>query len=773
MAFEFSIYVHVVCWVGWSLCFSDLVEVEYEVVTQERLVEHSGIMADMSGVGSASRTLTASGQRDRLNLMFCAVPGHDIVSCRVLTSPLDGKDTCKPDVVSHQAAAILRCPRLMRDSVLAPAAKELSSRRVLTLLERIMQLTADIRELRSDGPLSLLRRRTMPKAFQECYEKIKLLGEGAFGAAYLVKPKGRRENALQVAKEIRVSHLTAKQQEGALAESEVLRMLEHPNIIAYIDSFSEGSRMYIVMEYADGGDLAIKIKDRKEASTSFEEREIMFIFVQLALALIYIHSRKVLHRDLKPLNIFLTKQGIVKLGDFGISRVLDSSTAGAQTTIGTPHYLSPEMVNNEAYGTRSDLWSLGVVTYELAALRVPFAGSSLPAVAMKIMGADPDPLPEKYSQDLVWIVMGLLSKDPSQRPRLEAVQRMPYVQKYMQVLLSYSRQTGAGGCEAMTGMQKRARIEPELQPSQRPAPTPQSQGGNSPLSPSRQKAAHAEFVRTRQAALEVKRRIEGEAPAATKAGERRPRQREEPEEPGPAQLSGKEREAEVKRRAQMMRHELEAQRWSELNLAMKANQEEKRRLLLRREEANSEDSMPTEPKTRPQGGVEFQQDEAAGDSSPSGRPRSSKDKQEEEAIYLRQFEQAILEQAKERKRLVQLAAKRTEDRSDFADAEISAGSGDEVDSDKENVMKRLPLRRQAAEKIDTSAAYQRGGDAPAPMVLEIPFTDKVKPKPKLSSDSRGSKRSTALDAPGDDMTRGRRPPAAPSRPEGKEQRLLQ
>ena len=87
------------------MCFSDLVEVEYEVVTQERLVENSGIMADMSGVGSASRTLTASGQRDRLNLMFCAVPGHDIVSCRVLTSPLDRKDTCKPDVVSHQVVS--------------------------------------------------------------------------------------------------------------------------------------------------------------------------------------------------------------------------------------------------------------------------------------------------------------------------------------------------------------------------------------------------------------------------------------------------------------------------------------------------------------------------------------------------------------------------------------------------------------------------------------------------------------------------------------------
>lgn len=179
--------------------------------------------------------------------------------------------------------------------------------------------------------------------------------------------------------------------------------------------------------------------------------------------------------------------------------------------------------------------------------------------------------------------------------------------------------------------------------------------------------------------------------------------------------------------------------------------------------------MPAEPTSRPQGGVEIQHDEAAGESSPSGRPRGSREKQEEEAIYLRQFEQAILEQAKERKRLVQkLAAKRTEDRSDFADAEVSAGSGDEVDSDKESVIKRVPLQRQAAEKIDTSAPYQRGGDAPAPMVLEIPFTDKVKPKPKLSSDSRGSKRSAALDAPGEDMTRGRRPPAAPCRLESKD-----
>eukprot|EP00435_Cladocopium_sp_Y103_P037098 s1235_g9.t1 len=157
--------------------------------------------------------------------------------------------------------------------------------------------------------------RWTPVGFQDSYEKIKLLGEGAFGAAYLVRPKDLEgwevedeRHLFQVAKEIRISHLTDKQREGAIVESEVLRMLKHPNIIAYINSFLEGQRMYIIMEYANGGDLGIKIKERKDTNTHFEEWEIMRIFVQLVLALTHIHARKVLHRDLKPLNVFLTLQ---------------------------------------------------------------------------------------------------------------------------------------------------------------------------------------------------------------------------------------------------------------------------------------------------------------------------------------------------------------------------------------------------------------------------------------------------------------------------------
>lgn len=536
------------------------------------------------------------------------------------------------------------------------------------------------------------------------YEKIKLLGEGAFGSAYLVRPKDERR-VFQVAKEIRISHLTEKQREGAVAESEVLRMLKHPNIIAYINSFSEGSRMYIVMEYADGGDLAAKIKERKDSNTHFEEWEVMRIFVQLVLALIYIHSRKIVHRDLKPLNVFLTLQGVVKLGDFGIARVLESSTCGAQTTIGTPHYLSPEVVNNEAYGTRSDLWSLGVVTYELCALRVPFGGNSLPAVAMKIMGADPEPLALR-SPELNWIVMSLLSKEPSQRPRLEAVQRLPFVQKYIEELLSYSRETGAGGCEAMTERRSR-RTEPDgrAEPS---VPRRAARVGGAPQALERKiEAAQAEFVRTRQAALEAKRRVEGETKPlvegpAPQREQRRPRKTVEEQ----TQLSGKEREAEVRRRARQERDELDALHWDALSKARREHQEERRKLELR---LRGHDEVPPPV-------------DSFDDSPSCGVPR--KDKLAEEAEYLEKLAEARREQAQERRRLAEKLAK-------MADDEVPVVSEEEVDSDKENAVCFVLKRPREMD----------GGGDPGPMLLEIPFTDKVKPKPKLTSDTRFSKRS--------------------------------
>ena len=130
----------------------------------------------------------------------------------------------------------------------------------------------------------------------------------------------------------------------ALAEVDYLQKLNHPNIISVVEYFDLGDLLYIVMQYADGGDLDAKIHGTKRP---FTEKEIMHWVVQIMLALKHVHDRKILHRDIKAQNIFLTKEGTIKLGDFGVARTLENTLAQAQTQIGTPYYLSPEICKNK------------------------------------------------------------------------------------------------------------------------------------------------------------------------------------------------------------------------------------------------------------------------------------------------------------------------------------------------------------------------------------------------------------------------------------------
>lgn len=276
---------------------------------------------------------------------------------------------------------------------------------------------------------------------EERYERLQILGEGSYGTALLVRERGG--STKYVAKEIRISHLGEKERALAVAEADVLRRLSHANIVRYVDSFLDSRLLYIIMEYADNGDLATQIKLRRDTGGCFAESEIMHIHLQLVLALSHIHKVKILHRDLKPLNIFLTRQWIVKLGDFGISKVLESTTLGAQTTIGTPLYLSPEICSGEAYGVKSDCWSLGVVTYEMCALQVPFQATSVVQLVLKVCGSEPPALPPQLSPALRGIVLGLLQKDPRRRLRLEDVLGMSYAREHLQALLERSQHEGS------------------------------------------------------------------------------------------------------------------------------------------------------------------------------------------------------------------------------------------------------------------------------------------------------------------------------------------
>lgn len=173
------------------------------------------------------------------------------------------------------------------------------------------------------------------------YRKVKVAGKGSFGHALLVQSVVDRK--LYIMKIIDVSRMDNKQKEEALNEVTVLKAMRHPYIITYRESFMDKRCICIVMDYADGGDMYRKIAKQKQLGKGFPENLLLDWFVQICLAIKHIHDRKILHRDLKTQNVFLTSKGEIKMGDFGIARILQHTYDCAQTAIGTPYYLSPEI----------------------------------------------------------------------------------------------------------------------------------------------------------------------------------------------------------------------------------------------------------------------------------------------------------------------------------------------------------------------------------------------------------------------------------------------
>ena len=226
------------------------------------------------------------------------------------------------------------------------------------------------------------------------YDRIKVLGAGAFGQAVLVRERGG-ERRHRVIKEVSVRPDKLAE---AQHEAKVMGEVSHSNIVQYVDSFVEDRKFFIVMEYADGGDLQQAIERRRKARRAYDEREAMAVFVQCVLALRHVHARRILHRDIKCQNIFLTSAGVVKLGDFGVSKVLDGTAMLAQTTIGTPYYLSPEIFEDKPYGHKSDMWALGVVLYEVLTLRLPFEAKHMPGLMRKVLSSEPQAPPSTFSR---------------------------------------------------------------------------------------------------------------------------------------------------------------------------------------------------------------------------------------------------------------------------------------------------------------------------------------------------------------------------------------
>ena len=253
------------------------------------------------------------------------------------------------------------------------------------------------------------------------------LGRGTSGIVY--KVRHIVEGKDYVVKVIDLGKLSQKKQAQSMKEVEILKRVNHPHIIRYYDSVIHEKSLFIMTEYASGGDLQKKIDRYKLNKRLLEEGQIWAWTYELSLALKYLHKHKILHRDIKCMNIFLDKSNRIKLGDFGLAKILHNKEIKS-STVGTPLYLSPEQIRHLPYGLKVDIWGLGCVLYKLCALDPPFLGENLNTLGQNIVVKSFKSLPPKFTPKLVSFITNLLEKNPKSRPSvLEVIDQIPVFTK--------------------------------------------------------------------------------------------------------------------------------------------------------------------------------------------------------------------------------------------------------------------------------------------------------------------------------------------------------
>ncbi|KAJ3497631.1 hypothetical protein NLG97_g1757 [Lecanicillium saksenae] len=289
---------------------------------------------------------------------------------------------------------------------------------------------------------------------EDKYETLEKIGHGSFGVIRKVRRKA--DGFIMCRKEISYLRMSQKEREQLHAEFQILSHLRHANIVAYYhrEHLKASQDLHLYMEYCGNGDLGRVIKDLQLKGQRAQESFVWSIFSQLVLALYRCHygidppevgtnilgltqgvasapktpagAMTILHRDLKPENVFLGEDNSVKLGDFGLSKMIKSHDF-ASTYVGTPFYMSPEICAAEKYTLKSDIWSLGCIIYELCAREPPFNAKTHYQLVQKIKEGKVAPLPEIYSPELNQVIRDCLKVNPDRRPDTVQLMNLPVV----------------------------------------------------------------------------------------------------------------------------------------------------------------------------------------------------------------------------------------------------------------------------------------------------------------------------------------------------------
>eukprot|EP00931_Biecheleriopsis_adriatica_P051928 TRINITY_DN30162_c0_g1_i1.p1 TRINITY_DN30162_c0_g1~~TRINITY_DN30162_c0_g1_i1.p1 ORF type:complete len:590 (-),score=126.47 TRINITY_DN30162_c0_g1_i1:255-2024(-) len=284
-------------------------------------------------------------------------------------------------------------------------------------------------------PLVLLRASSL-RCPSLVYGEIRFLAAGNYGSAFLVRRL--RDGLHFVAKKCDISRMDAIRRQACLDEISLLRRISHPCIAEYVDFLwtnEDRECFWLVLKHYPGGDVQNRINDLRARKERLEPVRVQTWVTQLCMALEHVHALRIVHNDVKGNNMFITAADNIVLGDFGVSEELAPDSPSSNSKAGSPAFMAPERWNGGGGTFASDMWSTGIVAYELTALRRPFHAHSVASLVYKLSSEDPEPLAEDICAAELWqLITQLLNKQPEERPSAEEALQRPLLRNCAEML---------------------------------------------------------------------------------------------------------------------------------------------------------------------------------------------------------------------------------------------------------------------------------------------------------------------------------------------------